>query len=104
MHPIKITSKNKICLLINWDNGSHTEIQTKLLRKECPCATCLAEREKQGEKYIPIYSENEITISKINLVGNYAISIIWRDGHNTGIYEFPYLQRLGISDTKILET
>ncbi len=104
MRPIKIKLTSKSKLSIHWDNGFFSEIQTQLLRKECPCATCLAEKERQGAKYIPIYSESEVTINKINIVGNYAISIIWKDGHNTGIYEFPYLLRLTASDEKILET
>ena len=31
---------------------------------------------------------------KIDLVGRYAISIQWSDGHNTGIYAFDRLRKL----------
>jgi len=27
-------------------------------------------------------------------VGNYAVSLTWKDGHNTGIYPFRLLRRL----------
>ena len=62
------------------------------------------EREKQGTSYIPIFMKPEITINKINIVGNYAISIHWNDGHNTGIYEFTYLLELASTNEKLLKT
>ena len=34
-------------------------------------------------------------ITKIEAVGNYAIRIIFNDGHNTGIYSWDYLVRIG---------
>ena len=104
MHPVKIISKNKFGLLIKWSDNSETEIPSKLLRRKCPCATCLAERERQGTKYIPLYSNQEITIKKISIVGNYAITISWNDGHNTGIYEFSYLLQLASSNENLLKT
>jgi DUF971 family protein len=104
MFPLKIKSSDKLKLTVYWNDGSHSEIGTQLLRKECPCATCLAEREGQSKKYIPIYSENEISIVQIKIVGNYAISIFWKDGHSTGIYEFPYLQRLASSTQNKIKT
>ncbi len=104
MHPVKIKSKSNFGLLIKWNDNSETEISTNLLRQKCPCATCLAERDRQGAKYIPLFTEQEITINKISIVGNYAISIGWNDGHNTGIYEFSYLLKLASSNEKLLKT
>lgn len=65
-----------------------------MLRRFCPCATCLAEREKNGKNYIPIFGKNQVTIESIKPVGNYALGIKWRDGHDTGIYEFKYFHKL----------
>jgi DUF971 family protein len=33
-------------------------------------------------------------IKSIDTVGDYAIQIIWKDGHNTGIYSWEYLKIL----------
>ena len=33
-------------------------------------------------------------IKNIETVGEYAIQITWKDGHNTGIYTYEYLQEL----------
>lgn len=31
---------------------------------------------------------------KVELVGSYAIRVVWSDGHDTGIYTFEYLNRI----------
>lgn len=94
MQPKKISIKEKQFLNIVWDNDSLTEIKISNLRKECPCATCISEKEKNGKKYIPLYTGDEIAIAKIEMVGHYAVGITWKDGHNTGIYEFKHLLKL----------
>lgn len=92
MHPVKIQVVEKKDLVIKWDDDSEDKIRLNLLRKNCPCATCLAEREKQSKMYIPIFTENQITVKSIAQVGKYAIQITWNDGHSTGIYEFTFLK------------
>ena len=91
MIPVKIKVIDKKDLQIVWDNGSEDLLNLKQLRKLCPCATCFAERVKQSKMYIPIFADNQITVKSIIQVGNYAIQINWNDGHNTGIYEYVYL-------------
>lgn len=105
MYPVKINTAVKTNLRIKWNDGSESILSTYLLRNNCPCATCLAERDKHGKNYIPIFNANQTKISNISLVGNYAIGISWSDGHNTGIYEFTYLQKLSVTaDKKIVKT
>jgi len=93
MHPSKIRLIEKKRLLIVWDDGSESVIELRELRKRCPCATCLAERDKQSKMYIPLFAENQVTVKSIIQVGNYAVQITWNDGHNTGIYEYNFLKR-----------
>jgi DUF971 family protein len=92
MLPIKIKIIDQKKLNIIWDDGSEDNLNLRELRKNCPCATCLSEREKQSKMYIPLFSANQITVKSINQVGNYAIQITWSDGHNSGIYEFKFLK------------
>jgi DUF971 family protein len=89
---IKVIDRKKI--FIKWDDNTESEIGLVKLRKHCPCATCLVEREKQSKSYIPVLNENQLKIASINQVGSYAIGISWKDGHNTGIYEYPFLKKL----------
>ena len=94
MKPAIIKVPLKKNLYVKWDENSETLVDLKKLRRLCPCATCAALRDSQSKTFIPIFSENQITISNIEEIGNYAISISWKDGHNTGIYEFPFLKNL----------
>ena len=41
----------------------------------------------------------KVLISRIEGVGNYAIRIVFNDGHSTGIYSWEYIYNLG-SKTK----
>lgn len=92
MHPTKIKLIEKKKLLVIWEDGTECLLELRELRKRCPCATCLAERDKQSKMYIPLFSENQISVKDINQVGNYAVQITWNDGHNSGIYEYKFLK------------
>jgi len=94
MHPVKIKLVEQKDLLLIWNDGKEDLLSLKQLRKLCPCAVCLSEREKQNKRYIPLFAENQITVKSLNQVGNYAIQIMWKDGHNTGIYEYAFLRNL----------
>ena len=100
MNPIKIKLIEKKELLIIWDDKNESVLELRELRKRCPCATCLAERDKQSKMYIPLFAENQVTIKSINQIGNYAVQITWNDGHNTGIYEYNFLKNFS-EKTKI---
>ncbi|MFZ0454708.1 MAG: DUF971 domain-containing protein [Ignavibacteriaceae bacterium] len=94
MVPVQIKIAEKKNLKIKWDDDSESLIEIKKLRRFCPCATCASEREEQGKYYIPLISEDQTSIKNIEQVGNYAIGITWKDGHNTGIYEYGFLRKL----------
>jgi DUF971 family protein len=94
MFPTKIKVMDGAKLFLKWDDNSESFIPLEKLRKFCPCATCAADRENQSESFIPVFHSGQTKISRINKIGNYAIGILWEDGHNTGIYEFPILKNL----------
>ena len=37
----------------------------------------------------------QIDVARIELVGSYAMQIVWNDGHDTGIYTWDYLHEAG---------
>lgn len=93
MTPVNIKAADKM-LTIKWDDERITNIKLANLRINCPCAICSVDRESHGSKYIPIYSDEQLTISNIEVIGNYAIGISWKDNHNTGIYDYNHLIKL----------
>ncbi len=94
MKPIQIKVLNNKDLMIKWEDNSVNKINLSKLRRLCPCATCVDYRENQSDSYIPFYMSDQISIKNLNIIGNYAVGITWKDGHNTGIYEFTYLEFL----------
>lgn len=92
---IKIKDKKK--LYIKWEDDSESNILLKLLRDECPCATCKGETILY-KTYKPVgqppKTEAAYQVADIVTVGNYAIQITWKDRHNTGIYNWEYLKKL----------
>ncbi|MCK6604405.1 MAG: DUF971 domain-containing protein [Ignavibacteriaceae bacterium] len=95
MKPLKIKlSAEKDFLEVTWENGEETSTRLSVLRKNCPCANCADERSRQSASYFPIFSSDQVTIASIGNVGYYALSVRWKDGHSTGIYEYPFLYKL----------
>ena len=93
MKPLQIKVQDK-SLKILWEDNSESKIKLANLRRNCPCAICASERDQEGDKYIPIYSGDQLSVKSIGMVGSYAISITWKDGHNTGLYLFDQLKKL----------
>jgi DUF971 family protein len=99
--PTKLARAEGNKLAIEWSDGQQREYTFKELRDACPCATC---REKRGESptptsLLPVLSAAEarpLSIAGMQPVGNYAYSIEFSDGHDTGIYTFELLRQLGI--------
>ncbi len=57
------------------------------LRLRCRCASCI--EEMSGQPILdPATVPENIRAKRIDLVGQYAISIEWTDGHGSGIYNF----------------
>ena len=92
---IKIIDKHKLSLC--WNDDTLSIISLKYLRDECPCATCKGETILFKTFRPPkpaMLSPEMYKIKSIDVVGEYAIQIGWKDGHNTGIYSWEYLNTL----------
>jgi DUF971 family protein len=85
-------------LAIHWDDNQESFIPLLTLRRYCPCASCAGEKDIFGNLYkgpdkplTPRASE----LVRFDPIGGYAVQPFWADGHNTGLYTFEYLRRLG---------
>jgi DUF971 family protein len=84
-------------LAIKWDDGGESFISIETLRRACPCAGCIGERDVMGTLHKgpdqPL-SPQSFQLQRLVTVGGYAIQPVWGDGHATGIFSFEYLRRL----------
>jgi DUF971 family protein len=86
---------------ITWSDGHSSHYDFHFLRDHCPCATCNDEREKKREfgtagpasAALPMFKPKP-RARAATAVGNYAIQIIFTDGHSTGIYSYDYLRSI----------
>ena len=97
MKPVQIKISDKTDLLIKWNDLSESTISLNYLRDECPCAGCKGETIllKTYRPPKPARTTPEMyKIKNIQPVGEYAIQITWKDGHDSGIYTWDYLKKL----------
>lgn len=97
MIPLQIKIFEKTKLHIKWDDETESKIDIKYLRDECPCASCKGETVLL-RTYRPAKptagSPDSYKIKDIQPVGEYAIQITWKDGHDSGLYTWDYLKEL----------
>ncbi len=79
-------------LEIDFDDGAGVSISAEALRVNSPSAEV---RGHGGAKPPPITGKANVAIERIERVGNYAVRIVFDDGHATGLYSWPYLRELG---------
>ncbi|MBN9419958.1 MAG: DUF971 domain-containing protein [Candidatus Eremiobacteraeota bacterium] len=87
---------------IRWSDGQTTQHSMAELRRQCPCATCIVERDKletpaKGLASLRVIQSDKPTVSQAQIlevvpIGRYALSFRWNDGHATGIYAYNVLR------------
>lgn len=92
--PKKVYQVDVKTLGIIWNDDKECTYPVKLLREKCPCANCIDEWTGEN-KIVPGSIPDSIKPVKFNSVGRYAIQFYWSDGHDTGLYTYELLRRLG---------
>lgn len=78
---------------IVWEDGHESVYSAQYLRRRCPCAMCVDEwtgKPLLDPAAVPAWMKAE----RAELVGNYAVTFLFSDGHATGIYSFETLRVL----------
>ena len=99
--PTSVTAnKSKREVTLTWSDGHVSVYPFGLLRAACPCASCRGGHENmKAEPDAEVFAaelpdSTETRLVNVNAVGSYAISIVWEDGHDYGIYNWHYLRAL----------
>lgn len=85
-------SKDRKLLTVTFPAHPPMELPAEMLRVMSPSA------EVQGhsqEQRVTVPGKRNVTIRKIDPVGNYAVRITFDDFHDTGIFTWNYLHTLG---------
>jgi len=75
------------------------KFSAEFLRVYSPSAEVRGHGEAKDEN-LPL-SKQDVTIDKIEPVGNYAIRLIFSDGHDSGIYSWDLLLNYGVNQNQM---
>lgn len=91
--PTDITLHQLSAILeVRFDDGSIFEMPCEYLRVYTQSAEAVGHG--PGQETLQIGKEN-VTITDVRPVGNYAIGLTFSDGHDSGIYSWDLLYKLG---------
>lgn len=97
-HPTNIKSRTKSRLLeVSFDDGAVFELPYEYLRVFSPSAEVRGHGPGQEQLQL---GKHEVVITQVEPVGNYAVKLVFDDGHNTGLYTWAYLYELGQTRTQ----
>lgn len=88
--PLEIVGLGKPTVRFVWDEDDEDVWSAHDLRVACVCAMC--QSEATGERLLdPATVPAELTVTHMEVIGNYGVGIHFSDGHSTGIYRFQRL-------------
>ncbi|MGI8740712.1 MAG: gamma-butyrobetaine hydroxylase-like domain-containing protein [Gammaproteobacteria bacterium] len=88
---IALHQKSRV-LEITFDDGARFDLSCEYLRVYSPSAEVRGHG--PGQDVLQVGKEN-VGIDAVEPVGNYAVRLVFDDGHKTGIFSWDYLYELG---------
>jgi DUF971 family protein len=98
--PVEIRlTQDKATLKVCFEGGETYDISAELLRVSSPSAELQGHSEAQRKT---IGGKRNVSIIKVEPVGNYAVRLTFDDMHSTGIYTWAFLHKLGAGQTQAM--
>lgn len=85
-------------LTVVFDSGERFELRAEYLRVESPSAEV---RGHGGGPKTIVKGKEDVKINGLEPVGNYAVRIGFDDGHDSGLFSWAYLFKLGAEKDRI---
>jgi DUF971 family protein len=86
-------AKDKRTLSIAFDDGTAFDLPAEYLRVTSPSAEVQGHSPSE-RKTVP--GKRNVEIIGVEPIGNYAVKLVFDDMHDTGIYGWDYLHKLGV--------
>ncbi len=83
---------------VDFDDGESFEFTAEFLRVHSPSAEVMGHGPGQQ---VTVGGKRKVGLREIEPVGNYAIRIVFDDGHDTGIFSWAYLHELGVNQDRL---
>jgi len=90
---IKVRSKSRL-LEVSFSDGSRFELPFEYLRVHSPSAE--VKGHGPGQEVL-VLGKEAVGVRAVEPVGQYAVKIVFDDGHDTGLFTWRYLHELGLN-------
>ncbi|HET7810693.1 MAG TPA: DUF971 domain-containing protein [Steroidobacteraceae bacterium] len=88
---IKLRTRSRV-LEVAFDDGARFELPFEYLRVHSPSAE--VKGHGPGQEVLVLGKQN-VGIRAVDPVGQYAVRLVFDDGHDSGLYTWAYLRELG---------
>jgi DUF971 family protein len=93
---IKLRKQSRV-LDVAFDDGQRYELPFEYLRVYSPSAEVRGHG--PGQETLQL-GKHEVLVRAVDPIGNYAVRLVFDDGHDTGLYTWGYLYELGVTRTE----
>lgn len=97
---LTVHSKSRV-LDVSFDDGASFSLPFELLRVCSPSAEVRGHG--PGQEVLQL-GKRDVGITALDPVGNYAVQPTFSDGHNTGLYSWDLLYKLGAQQEQVWQT
>ena len=87
---IKLRRRSRV-LEVSFDDGAHYQLPFEYLRVHSPSA----EVKGHGGEGVLVVGKENVGVRAVEPIGQYAVRLVFDDGHDTGLYTWKYLYELG---------
>ena len=88
---IRLRRKSRV-LEVSFADGSRFELPFEYLRVYSPSAEVRGDGGGEGKLEL---AKEKVQVTAVEPVGNYAVRLVFDDGHGTGLYSWTFLHELG---------
>jgi DUF971 family protein len=93
---LKLRTQSRV-LEVSFDDGARFTLPFEYLRVYSPSAE--VQGHGPGQETLQV-GKQQVQITKVEPVGHYAVRLVFDDGHDSGLYTWPYLHELGRDQTQ----
>ena len=79
-------------LQLGWADGQQARFSAPTLRSACKCAGC---EKRRRDGHLPA-APADTALTGIHPIGEFGLQLVFSDGHDRGIYPWPYLHQLAL--------
>jgi DUF971 family protein len=88
---IKLRQRSRV-LEVSFDDGSRFELPFEYLRVYSPSAEVRGHGAGEG---VLVTGKHDVGVTAVEPIGQYAVRLVFDDGHDTGLFTWKYLHELG---------